>query len=210
MLLLALSGCYPDGPEYVDELDIVLTVEDESVDYNSYSSFVMPDSVVFMSNGRDSELDEDQEEFILSEIADRFISEGWTEVSVIDSNSSSDVIILVSILKNTNISMSYGWYGYWDWWYGWGYYPSYGGGYYPYYPGYYSYSSIYSYEDGTLMIEMLDPNAPQYDEENNADALPLIWAGFVNGFLENSQSSMNYRLSKAIDQMFEDSPYLSK
>lgn len=211
LIFIAFAGCYPDGPEYVDELDLVLTVHDESLDYSAFNRFVMPDTVVFITNGRDSEISDDQEEYILNEVATSFQAAGWTKVDTPDTSASGDVILLVSVLKNVNLSLSYGWWGYWDWWYGWGYYPGYpGGGYYPMYPGYCCYSSIYSYEDGTLMIEMLDPNSPVYDDDADAQGLPVVWGGFCNGLLQGSTSSLNRRISTSIDQMISDSPYLIK
>ena len=41
-----LSGCYPEGAEYVEELDLVLTNYDDSYDFSSKTTYAMPDSII--------------------------------------------------------------------------------------------------------------------------------------------------------------------
>ena len=35
MLIILLSGCYPQGPEYVEDLDVVITDYEPSYDFSS-------------------------------------------------------------------------------------------------------------------------------------------------------------------------------
>src|SRR4030095_9849617 len=45
-LVITLAGCYPDGPDYVDEYDIVYTNHDETFAFSGKGTYAMPDSVV--------------------------------------------------------------------------------------------------------------------------------------------------------------------
>jgi hypothetical protein len=42
------------------------------------------------------------------------------------------------------------------------------------------------------------------------EAIPVIWAGLVNGVMEDSQESTKIRLTNGIDQCFNQAPYLIK
>ncbi len=44
--LLAVSSCYPGEVTSVQQLDIVVTVHDETVDFTSYTTYALLDSVV--------------------------------------------------------------------------------------------------------------------------------------------------------------------
>lgn len=204
--LLIFSGCN-SGPEYYDELDLAITVKDENIDYSQYQTYVMPDSVVYLGP-EGSDLTNASRAFILNEIEDRFTEAGWTRQDSLDSNT-TDVIIMVSVLKNVSMNISAGWYSDWSWWYGWGYYGGYPGGYYPGYPGYFCcYTAVYSFTEGTLLIEMLDPNNAVVVDEKVS--MPLLWSGMVNGLAEGSKSGLNTRISNTLDRVFDDSPYLYK
>jgi hypothetical protein len=62
----------------------------------------------------------------------------------------------------------------------------------------------YSYETGTLLIVMLDPDTSQ-----NSDAQP-IWLAGINGLLSGSTPNPS-RINSAINQAFEQSSdYLKK
>jgi hypothetical protein len=128
------QGCYPDGPEYVDELDIVYTNYDPSFDFKAANTFALPDQIIEIGSS-DFKNQDGTDEFVTSQFAttilntirDNMVNRGWTEV---DKDDTPDVIVLPSVSKTTNIYYYYDWY-YWRWWYpgwyeGWGwYYPSY-------------------------------------------------------------------------------------
>jgi len=62
--------------------------------------------------------------------------------------------------------------------------------YYPWYP----YTSYYTYQSGSVLMEMVD--VARIDPE--VEEIPIIWAGIVNGVLETSQTSVKNRLSNAL------------
>ncbi len=200
-------SCAPSGAETIDELDLVFTARTNDVQFDNYRTFVIPDTIVFISNDEDRELDDLREQEILDEITANFINSGWDLESDPVANG-SDVLILVSVLDNVNIALG-GWWDYWGWWPGWGYYPPYPpGGWYPGYP-WCCYSSVYSWRTGTLLIEMVDPNNPEEGQDGDV-VLPSLWKGGINGLLEGSREGIVRRTSEGIDQMFIDSPYLIK
>lgn len=207
--LTVFTGCNPDGAEYVDELDLVISVRDNDVDFVNYTKFSIADTVMYLSNNPNSDISDKESDFIINEVDMHFKEFGWTEVDT--TVEAPDVLILVSVLEDVNISTFTYWWDYWYGWGGWGYYPGYPGGYYPYYPGFGpGYTSVYAYREGTLLIEMVDPNNPIPSPSGDEASLPILWAGSINGLLEGSTSSINSRVSKSLDQMFKDSPYLDK
>lgn len=209
-VMVLLSACNPQGAEYVDELDLVISLKNDTVNYDDYQTYLLADTIVYISNVDGETMAPADESYILTELNDRMKELGWQEA---DTNQGpADAVILVSVLQNVNVSIFTGWWDYWYPWGGWGYYPGYSGGwYYPGYPGgYCCYTSVYSYREGTMIIEMLDPNHPVDVEGQVPDKIPLIWASGINGLLEGSKSNIRSRVSDAMDQMFEDSPYLNK
>lgn len=203
------TGCNPDGAEYVDELDLVVSVRDNDVDFAGYTKYAMADTVMFLSNNSNADLSNSESDFIINEVDMHLKEFGWAEVDT--TVEAPDVLILVSVLEDVSVSTFTYWWDYWYGWGGWGYYPGYPGGYYPYYPGYGpGYTSVYAYRTGTLLIEMVDPNNPIPSPSGDEASLPILWAGAINGMLEGSKSNINSRVSTALDQMFKDSPYLDK
>src|SRR5262245_17294638 len=46
VLLLLLAACYPQGPDYVEELDIVLTNYNPNFNFKSENTYSIPDKIV--------------------------------------------------------------------------------------------------------------------------------------------------------------------
>ena len=44
--MLLLWGCYPGGPDYVEELDVSLTKHNPEYDFASKATYAMPDKIV--------------------------------------------------------------------------------------------------------------------------------------------------------------------
>ena len=88
----------------------------------------------------------------------------------------------VNILNNY-----YYYYNYWCW-------------YYPYYCGWgWGYPSVSSYTTGTLLMTLI---ADGVDYITPSD----VWTGALNGMLSGAYNTS--RVTKGIDQAFEQSPYL--
>jgi len=194
-LFVLFAACYPQGPEYIEDLDLVVTHHDASFDFKTLGTYALPDEVVKLTG---NVTEGDEVEFvdpvyanpILASIRENMNALGWTEVDKGD----ADVLILPMATSSTYAFWYYDWW-YWDWWYpydwwGW-YYP------YPIYGG--------AYTTGSLFIQMTYP-----DGTSAADNIPVIWSGIFNGLLEGGTANINDRIETSIDQAFDQSPYLEQ
>jgi len=187
-----LFGCYPTGPEFVEDLDVVYSSFDEEYDFQSKGTYAMPNKIVIdveIKNG-DTTYVYMKDVFaapILQAIETNMTTLGWTKVNIINK---PDILVTPAAISSTTYYYSY-WY---DWWYG-GFY---GGWYGWYYPPYYSVSS---YTTGSLIMTMSDPNI-----ESAINATPTIWIGAINGLLTGN-GDVN-RAVDGINKAFAQSPYL--
>jgi hypothetical protein len=189
---LLLGGCYPNGPEYVDDLDVVYTTYSKSYDFGSKGTYARPDKIV-----TDVKIDHGDTSYvymkpafadpILESIDKNMLALGWEKHDI---STKPDVLVTPAAWSSTTYFYSY-WY---DWWYG-GYY---GGWYGWYYPPYYTVSS---YTTGTLVITISDPKEP-----SPIGATEAKWVAAANGLAGGSYDIS--RVTKAIDQAFKQSPYL--
>jgi Domain of unknown function (DUF4136) len=186
---LFLWGCYPEGPTYTEDLDIVITHHNPDYNFVAKSTYAMPDAIVKIT-GNLSE--GDVPEFIpdayasqiTARIAANMESLGWQRVAV---NASPDILLTTAEWETTTVLY---YYDYWSWWWG-GYYPS-----YPYYPTYGG-----SYTTGTLLMIISDPSAV------GGNGYPIQqWTGAINGILNDKFNPD--RVLPLVDQAFKQSPYL--
>ncbi len=195
VLLVLLGGCYPQGPEYTEEMDIVFTTYDEQYDFTSKSTYAMPDQIVVdvdIENGDTSFVYMDAKYAIpiLNEIDENMLAYGWSKVAI---NENPDLLMMPAGLSST--TYFYGWW--YDWWWG-GWYPWWGWYYPPYYP------VVGSYTTGTLMMVLADPNAA---EDNPVKQTPITWLSASNGIFNYSYDVT--RVTDAIEKSFAQSPYLN-
>jgi len=187
---LLLWGCYPDGPEYTQDLDIVVTHHNSDYDFVVKATYAMPDSIVKITGNlqegdRPEYIPDVNAEQILARIESNMTLLGWSKVAL---DASPDLILLPAAWETTTI---YYYYDYWYWWYG-AYYP-----YYPYYPPVY----VSSYTTGSLLMTLQDPT--QFGGNGN----PINqWNGVLNGVLNDSFNAT--RINGLIDQAFTQSQYL--
>ncbi len=200
---LMLLGCYPQGPEYVDDLDLVYTNHNAEYDFASKGTYARPDEIIKITgkflDPDGPEAPETIPDAVADQIFDAFDANmtdlGWEKVEL---DQDPDITMLPAVLETTTLVY---WYDYWYGW--WGGYPGYPG-YYPpggYYPGYPSYPVVSSYSTGTLLFLLTDPH-----EVSGSGNLIIQWSFAGNGILTGSYN-VN-RVTKAIDQGFKQSPYL--
>ena len=200
--LLTAASCYPGGATNVQQLDLVITTHDETVDFTSFSTYALLDSVVHIDledNNNDDLLTRANDALILSQIRSNIEALGYVEEAD-PVNNTPDVIFLVGAwaITTTNIYVSYPWWDWYGWYPGWGCCgPGYGWG-YPSYP------AVVRYDTGTLLITMVDPTKIRAD----VNTLPVIWVAGLNGLLQGSEASILARITNSIDQAFDQSPYL--
>lgn len=187
-IILLMVSCYPDGPEYYEDLDVVYTNYTEDFNFSSKSTYAMPDKIVKIEgNLIEGEAPEFVEEPINSQLVVQIQSNmtamGWTKV---EDPLSADLVLFPAVLTNTTVVY---YYDYWCW-------------YYPYYCGwgYYYPVSASSYTTGTLIMSLVA------DGENYVEPSG-VWYAAANGILTGEYNTS--RVMKAIDQAFDQSPYLN-
>jgi len=190
--VIFLWGCYPDGPNYTEDMDLVITHHNPDYNFTAKATYAMPDKIVKITGNLQ---EGDQVEYIpaatatsiLDRVASNMESLGYQRVDI---SANPDLLLAPAAWETTTV---YYYYDYWYWWYG-GYYPPYGG-YYPpvYYGG--------SYTTGTLLLTLMDP-----DELNGTGTPVNQWTGAINGILDSKYEPA--RVLPLVDQMFTQSQYL--
>ena len=189
LIVVILAACYPGGPEYYEETDIVLTEYDQEFNFKAKRTYAMPDNVVNVSGkiieGEPPEfIKEPYNTQIIERIELNLSNLGWERA---DDPSTADVVLFPASWSNTTV---YYWYDYWCWYYyyycGWGWY-------------WYPTVSVSAYTTGTLVMTMV------VDGDEYIDPA-IVWTGAINGLLSGVQNGT--RLSNGIDQAFIQSPYL--
>jgi hypothetical protein len=189
------TSCYPGGPEYYSDFDLVITHYNDTYDFGSKNTYFMPDQVPLIDGDTSTYdfVDAIYAAQMLAAIEQNMNARGYQRVG---ENDDPDILLTASALTVTNVTVDCGWWGYWGGWWGYPGYPGYGGCYYP---------VAYSYETGTLFITLWDkdglPNAPE--QVVNAE-----WTVGINGLLEGSTADRAQRALSNINKAFDQSPYI--
>jgi len=209
--LLFLSACnlYPDDDARVDEYDAVITYYDRTIDFGTFKTYAIVDSVRQISFSQDGPDDREpvrNSQYIIDLINSNMQARNYDKV---ENPADADLIINAGALTVSNMVISGGgypgyWWGYPGGWYGAGYwwgYPGYGY-YYPWYPITY----VTEYEVGTLLIELIDQKNFNPDV---SDQFTVRWNAAVRGVVGiTDNADIRNRLRIDINQAFEQSPYL--
>jgi len=201
VILPMIAGCYPDGAEYNDELDLVYTNYYPSFDFKSKHTFAIPDSVIKITgdnfedpdgNGKPEFVKSTYSTAILTSLKQNMAAYGW---QLVNKNNNPDVLLLPSTNTTTNIFYYYDWW-YWDWWYGgwWGWY----------YPGWYYPPYVTGYRSGSVFVQMIDRTTASPGSDNVA----VVWNMIINGLAEGDQVNISSRIQTSIDKGFKQSTYL--
>lgn len=184
-------GCYPTGPQYVDEYDLVYSSYDKDYAFKGAGTYSMPDKIPIIDGKLDTAkqkyIIEPYNSLILNQIDTDMKALGWTKVA---DPATAQVQILPASWNTTTI---YYYGGYWCWYY---YYYCGGGWYYPY-------PITSSYTTGTLVILMNDTNKMSPDGSSR-----VVWTGAVNGLLTGTWDGT--RATNSVHQAFIQSPYLKQ
>ncbi|WP_430815960.1 DUF4136 domain-containing protein [Carboxylicivirga sp. RSCT41] len=194
-IALLAYACYPGGAEYLEELDTSISKYDPGYTWNDLDGkyYYLPDEILHIKDGEEVEdPDRNYDEDILNQVNQHLANLGL-EPAVADQDTS--LAIAIAIIEQNNYGAAWipggGWWGGWYPWYpGWGW-----GGYYPWYPVY------YNYKTGSVVIEMADQTL------KNSDKPPLVYAGFLDGLLQGSQSNIGARIERGIDELFDQVPF---
>ncbi len=128
---------------------------------------------------------------------------GYTRIADPQERQTADVGLQLSYVEETTYFVGYNdpyWWGYYPYYWDPGYWGSWWGGWY------YPFRTYYGYTTGSLLQEMVDLTA----EESSDRKLPVIWNSYISGLLHGNNAINIDEAVEAIDQAFEQSPYLKK
>ncbi len=204
-----LAACYPGEISSVEDTRVVITAYDKDFDYSAQRTYAIPDTVVEVCDipnppdglpincDEEDRIDYDHENdaVIVAQVVQNMNALGYTRIPTeqVDENNLPDVVVIAMVSVNEWTAYTY--YpcgGYWGWW---GWYPP---GYGCWYPGYVGSTS---WEQGTLFVDMLDPQGI----DDPGQQVPTIWTGAVTSVLSSSQSTNLNLALDGIDQAFDQS-----
>ena len=197
--VFALTSCRED-PDLGDLSSdfLVFTNYDGKADFNRFTRYYMPDSVMVIGDTKDPEYwTGSKAADILKAYEDNMQACGYV---CTDDKSEADVGLQISYVQSVAYFVDYRnpyWWneypGYWlpGYWGDWGYW-------------YYPYPVVYSYSVGSLLTEMVDlSTSPSADRK-----LTVVWNSFLSGLLSGSDAFNMELTVRAINQSFVQSPYL--
>ena len=197
--VFALTSCRED-PDLGDLSSdfLVFTNYDGKADFNRFTRYYMPDSVMVIGDTKDPEYwTGSKAADILKAYEDNMQACGYVRT---DDKSEADVGLQISYVQSVAYFVDYRnpyWWneypGYWlpGSWGDWGYW-------------YYPYPVVYSYSVGSLLTEMVDlSTSPSADRK-----LTVVWNSFLSGLLSGSDAFNMELTVRAINQSFVQSPYL--
>lgn len=186
--ILAMTSCKKDVVKNLegDEGQIYVTNHSDSVNFSSFKTFSIADSVPVIQNNRylGKELSTSDAAYIQA-VKDQLTARGYT---LVNKNQNPDLGVTVSQVYNTSTGViDYGaYYGGYDPYY-WGY-----GGYGYYYPSYYG---TYSITEGAMSIDVFD-----LKDASESKSIKAVWSGLLRGSGVFSVSAANTGVKALFDQ----------
>ncbi len=123
--LMFLYSCYPGDEVSYSDLDLVATVYDEGADFQSFGTFVLPDTIIHikdtLNNDNNTDLSRLYDNFILSEIRQNMLDYGYVEEENPVQNPPDIIVTTSAMATTTYYAWSYYPY-YWGYYWGWGWY----------------------------------------------------------------------------------------
>ncbi|MBP3419839.1 MAG: DUF4136 domain-containing protein [Marinifilaceae bacterium] len=205
LLAASMQSCYPEGPEYVSDMDIAMTTYDTSADFSKYSTYSLPDTVIYFDNNSKAVLGAKFDSLILNLVEEQFNALGYTKVTPSDVTQPAAIVTISAYSQDNYGYYTNNWYDYWGWywgslWPGYTFSPFYGWDPYGY--------DYYVYEDGAIIIDMIDNTKFYKGEGSNSRTLNILWKGIVNGIISGNSNQLMNRISNEVEQCFNQSPYL--
>ena len=195
LLLVISAGCYPypDNNAIREDLDIVITSYQDSVDFTQYKTYYLYDSVHLLVDPGETVGSDDPfynngiDQVILNEIEVQMDALGYKRIDLF---AFPDIGVSATALRVETVSYTSvpGW-----WWV----YPGYGGG----FPGYsggsptYWSGTYYAYESGSVVIDMRDFKIKDVDST-------YVWTGYINGLLGETTTSTSERVKRSVESAF--------
>jgi hypothetical protein len=201
-LALLLAACYPGEVTNVAQTDLVVTVHDSATNFGAIRTYARPDTVIQLlkDSAGSVDLTDEFDSLIIALTDSNLVARGYTLEADPATNGADVIVFLAKIgLENDYYIYYPGWCsGGWGWWGGWG---GWGGCWGWYYPGW---VGTGTYETGTVIIAMMDPNNTEMVE--GEERATMVWTGALSGIL--AATSGEARIRSGGNQAFTQSPYL--
>lgn len=193
MVAVGLAACRK-APAY-DDLSsefVVSTNLDKAASFSSYKTYYMPDTVINLGgSGSDTILTDANAVKLVASVKSNMSSRGYTLVTRL---AKPDLFLRMGVVKTVNVDVYYpGWWGAYAGWYPYG-------GYYPYY---YPWTTVYTYNTGTIILDTYDIKNAKTNGQYK-----VIWNISAFGALGSDVGTNLNRGINSINQGFEQSPYL--
>ena len=196
LLAVFVAGCRKAPSEgELSNNQITYTSRDEQADFSKYTTFFISDTIRLISdNTSDSIMVGGDAAPLVNAMKTNLTNRGY---KFVNRNENPDMGINMLVTRATNIDV----YSYYPgWWYG--YYPYYWGGYYPYY---YPYSTVYVYETGSVIADLVDLKNAETNQ-----TLRILWTMLASKAVGDSKTNNIQGGVDGINQGFKQSPYIQK
>ncbi len=206
-----LTGCQkdPSTSNLRDEY-LVYTAHDRQADFSAIDTYYIPDSILLIGSNAVNEEGKKVAKYwkdtdaltLIGTVVSEMNSRGYTRLTDGELRQTADAGFQLSYIEETTYFSGYSNpYWWWDYPYYWtpDYWGYWGGWYYPF-------AVYYSYTTGSLLIEMVDLQ----HGDTTTRKLPILWNCYISGLLQGKQQIRINKAVEAIEQAFEQSPYLKK
>lgn len=204
LFLAGIMGACEKSPDLsqLDDDNLVVTHYDETVDFNSFTTYFIPDSVLLIGRATDrvQYLDSSLAHPLLDTYCRNMEQRGYIRTT---DKESADLGLQLTYIADTQhfiefVSIPYPWWGYpgyWSpyYWGNWGYW-------------YYPLPIHFSMSTGSLLVDMLDLTAEKGEDKR----LPIIWNNYITGILYDSETINTLLATRGICQAFDQSEYITK
>lgn len=186
--------------EKLDSNYVVYTDYNQDTDFSKFQTYFLPDSILEANSSNKATFWKDENALDLISVIESEMNErGFQRLTKPEEKDIADLGVQITYIAETNQVITGGGYygGWWDygfwgpWWDSW----------------YYSFPISYSYDTGTIIIEMLD--CTQKDSSSNRNRLPVIWYANGQGYRYTSPRANQQLLIEAIEQAFKQSQYIT-
>lgn len=197
LVFLALA-CQKEPYLYdTDNEYLVYTLPDDEVDFGKFKTFNIADSILILDNAEKPEYSQSANAAALI----KTFRTNMEKAGYIYNQSDPDLGIQLTYMVKSNKYIHYYENPYW-----WLDFPGYWspGIWGDWYGFYYPRPLVFSYSTNALMADMVDLT------EDDRESLEIIWYSYIGGAAGPSLSYDIDRMKDAIEQAFEQSPYLSR
>lgn len=200
--VVLLASCEKEpGLDKVQDNYVVYTQYDKDANFSKDSTFYIADSVLVISDNKKENatyLDSQVGDYIINAFTTHMKSKGYYRET--DKSKATFGLQLSFVESTYYYSNSPSWWSDFPWYWS----PSY---WWPWYSGiwYHPYPFIYSYTAGSLVCEMVDITS--ITKTSTANKPTIIWNSYITD-IGTITPNNDYKVAKAIDQAFAQSPYL--